>query len=80
MGLLTRNILFTSDATSAATAKGPHTTLMTPDARVSGAAYERWGTRNVAGRYSVHFHLVRWGCGVGGGEGCLCGGGAGGMF
>ena len=58
MGLLTRNILFTSDANSTSTTKGPHTTLFGPDARVSGVAYERWGARNLAGRYSLHFHLV----------------------
>lgn len=28
---------------------GPHTMLMTPDARISGAGFERWGARNVAG-------------------------------
>ena len=58
MGLLTRRLLFTSDKASTATGLGPHTTIMTPDARISGAAYERWGARNRAGRYSVHFHLV----------------------
>lgn len=31
---------------------------MTPNARVAGAAYERWGARNFAGHYPVHFHLV----------------------
>lgn len=31
---------------------------MTPNARVSGAGFERWGARNVAGHYSVHFHLA----------------------
>ncbi|KIY91608.1 hypothetical protein MNEG_16356 [Monoraphidium neglectum] len=58
VGLLTRRILFTSDAASSTTALGPHTTFWTPDARVSGAGYERWGARNIAGRYSVHFHLA----------------------
>lgn len=51
VGLLTRNILFTSDAASTATGLGPHTTSMSPNVRVSGAAWERWGARNVAGRY-----------------------------
>lgn len=37
---------------------GPHTTIMTPDARVAGVAFERWGARNVAGKYAVHFHLA----------------------
>jgi hypothetical protein len=49
VGLLTRRILFTSDAASSTTALGPHTTFWTPDARVSGAGYERWGARNIAG-------------------------------
>ena len=31
---------------------------MTPDARVAGVAFERWGARNVAGKYAVHFHLA----------------------
>lgn len=58
MGLLSRNILFTSDGTSASTGLGPHTTSLSPRVRVSGAGYERWGARNVPGRYSLHFHLV----------------------
>jgi hypothetical protein len=28
---------------------GPHTLLMTPNARLSGAGFERWGARNIAG-------------------------------
>ena len=58
VGLLTRRILFTSDATSTATGLGPHTTAMSPNVRISGAAFERWAARNQAGRYSVHFHLA----------------------
>jgi hypothetical protein len=38
--------------------KGPNTLLMTPNARISGAGYERWGARNVAGHYSIHYHLA----------------------
>jgi hypothetical protein len=28
------------------------------NARVSGAAFERWGTCNSPGRYPLHFHMV----------------------
>lgn len=42
VGLLSRNILFTSDATSETTALGPHTTSFSPNVRVEGAAYEKW--------------------------------------
>ena len=58
VALLTRRILFTSDSTSPTTAKGPHTTIESPNARVVGAAYERWGSRNFAGMYPIHFHLA----------------------
>ena len=58
VGLLTRNVLFTSDAASESTGLGPHTTTLGPRVRVAGAAFERWGARNVPGRYSLHFHLV----------------------
>lgn len=27
--------------------------------RISGAAFERWGARNLAGRYPIHYHLAR---------------------
>lgn len=37
---------------------GPHTMIITPNARISGAGFERWGARNVAGHYSVHYHLA----------------------
>lgn len=49
VALLSRRILFTSDDASPATTLGPHTTFFTNDARVVGAAYERWGARNKPG-------------------------------
>jgi hypothetical protein len=58
VALLSRKILFTSDAASTSSSRGPHTTIMTPDARVVGAAFERWGARNFAGMYPIHFHLA----------------------
>jgi len=58
VGLLTRRILFTSDATSESSGIGPHTTTLSPNARLSGAAFERWGARNMAGKYSFHYHLA----------------------
>jgi hypothetical protein len=58
VALLTRRILFTSDATSTSTTKGPHTTIMSNNGRVVGAAYERWGARNFPGMYPIHFHLA----------------------
>lgn len=58
VGLLTRRVVFTSDSAGAATLLGPHTTAFTANARVEGAAFERWGARNQPGKYPVHFHLV----------------------
>ncbi len=49
VGLLTRRILFTSDATSTTTGIGPHTTSLSVDSRLVGAAFERWGARNIKG-------------------------------
>jgi hypothetical protein len=46
------------DPSTAYWCAGPHTTFTTPNARVSGAAFERWGARNKRGRYPLHFHLV----------------------
>jgi hypothetical protein len=51
VALLSRNILFTSDATSTSTRLGPHTTSLSPDVRVVGAAYTKWGARNQPGKY-----------------------------
>jgi hypothetical protein len=31
---------------------------MSPNARISGAGFERWGARNIAGHYSIHYHLA----------------------
>ncbi|KAF6266444.1 hypothetical protein COO60DRAFT_1669869 [Scenedesmus sp. NREL 46B-D3] len=58
VALLTRRILFTSDATSASTGIGPHTTSTSPAMRISGAAFQRWGARNRPGRYAIHYHLA----------------------
>ncbi|WIA35607.1 hypothetical protein OEZ86_004028 [Tetradesmus obliquus] len=58
VGLLTRRILFTSDAVSKASGIGPHTTSFTPNMRISGAAFQAWGARNRPGRYSIHYHLA----------------------
>eukprot|EP00775_Hariotina_reticulata_P009208 gene9208-9375_t len=59
VAMLTRTILFTSDAKSTNTTLGPHTTSFGPNTRVSGASFERWGARNKPGKYSLHFHLAR---------------------
>eukprot|EP00775_Hariotina_reticulata_P006839 gene6839-7057_t len=58
VALLSRRILFTSDSSYTTTTLGPHTTLMTADARITGAAFQKWGAQNRAGRYPIHFHLV----------------------
>lgn len=60
VGLLTRPILFTSDAASTSTLIGPHQRFLTPNARIQGVALERWGARapNTLGTYPVHFHLA----------------------
>eukprot|EP00775_Hariotina_reticulata_P007671 gene7671-7873_t len=60
VALLSRRILFTTDDASLDGSGfiGPHTTFRTADARVSGAAFQKWGSRNIGGRYPLHFHLV----------------------
>jgi hypothetical protein len=38
--------LLFSECAALLAAAGPHTTLMTPDARITGAAFQKWGAQN----------------------------------
>jgi hypothetical protein len=32
---------------------------MSPDCRITGAAFDRFGAQNKIGKYPLHFHLAR---------------------
>jgi hypothetical protein len=51
VALLSRRILFQSDATSVSTGVGPHITSVSPDMRAVGAAFKWLGATNNAGKY-----------------------------
>jgi hypothetical protein len=60
VGLLTRNILITSDAQADQTKFGGHIMIMDKgsNARIDGVELYRLGQLNRLGRYSFHWHLV----------------------
>jgi cell migration-inducing and hyaluronan-binding protein len=59
VGLLTRNIVFQSDATAASGGFGGHVMLRdVTRAWINGVEFKNMAQRGVMGRYPVHFHLM----------------------